>query len=69
MLGLVVVYLRPELYPSDGELLDDSMHVRVNLTIRQHHERKEGVGSGEPAPILVYLSLDCVGEMFFFVAC
>ena len=34
----------------------------------RHSERKEGVGSGERAPILVFLPLDCVGEVFSYVA-
>ena len=32
-------------------------------------ERKEGVGSGERAPILVFLPLDCVGEVFSYMTC
>ena len=61
--------LRPVLYPSDGELLDEGMHDRANLTTSRHSERKEGVGSGERASILVFLQLDCVGEMFSYMAC
>ena len=57
------------LYTSDGELLDDGMHVRANVTTCRHSERKEGVGSGERVPILVFLPLDCVGEVFFYIAC
>ena len=57
------------LYPSDGELLDEGTHVRANLTTCQHSERKEGVGSGERAPILVLLPRDCVGEVFSYMAC
>ena len=30
---------------------------------------KEGVGSGKRAPILVFLPLDCVGEVFSSMAC
>ena len=69
MLKLVGVCLRPMLYPSDGDLLDESMPVRANLTICRHSERKKGVGRGERAPILVFLPLDCVGEVFSYVAC
>ena len=69
MLGLVGVYLQPVLYPSVGELLDEGMHVRANFTTCRHSERKDGVGSGERAPILVFLPLDCVGEVFSCVAC
>ena len=32
-------------------------------------ERKEGVGSGERSPILVFLPLDCVSEVFSYMAC
>ena len=34
-----------------------------------HGERKERVGSGERAPTLVFLPLDCVGEVFSYMAC
>ena len=34
-----------------------------------YSERKEGVGSGERAPILVFLPLDSVGEAFSYMAC
>ena len=54
------------LYPYDGELLDEGMHVTANLTTRRHSERKEGVDSGERAVILVFLPLDCVGEVFSY---
>ena len=37
--------LRPVLYPSDDELLDEGMPVGANLTTSRHSERKEGVGS------------------------
>ena len=57
------------LYPSDGELLDEGMHVCTNVTTCRHSERKEGVGSGERAPILVFLPLDCVGEVFSYMTC
>ena len=69
MLGLIGVCLRPVLYPSDGELLDKGMHVGVNVTTCRHSERKEGVGSEERAPILVFLPLDCVDEVFSYMAC
>ena len=67
MLELVGVCLRPVLYPSDGELLDEGMHVGANLITFRHSERKEGVGSGERAPILVFLPLDCAGEVFSYM--
>ena len=57
------------LYPSDGELLDEGMHVWANVTTCRHSERKEGVGSGERAPIPVFLPLDCVGEVFSYMTC
>ena len=69
MLGLIGVCLRTVLYPSDGELLDKGMHVLANVTTCRHSERKEGVGSGEQAPILVFLPLDCVGEVFSCMVC
>ena len=57
------------LYPSDGEVRDEGMHAWANLTTCRHSERKEGVGSGKRAPILVFLPLDCVGELFSYMAC
>ena len=69
MLGLVGVCLRPVLYPSDGELLDEGIHVLANLTTCRHNETKDGIGSGERAPILVFLPLDCVGEVSSYKAC
>ena len=39
------------------------------LTTRRQSERKEGVGSAERAPILVFLPPDCVGEVFSHMAC
>ena len=59
--------LRPVLYPSEGELLDEGM--QANVATCRHSERKEGVGSGERAPILVFLPLDCVGEVFSYMVC
>ena len=35
----------------------------------RHIKRKEGVGGGERAPILVFLPLDCIGEVFSYMAC
>ena len=69
MLELVGVYLRPVLYPSNGKLLDEGMHISASLTTRRHSERKEGVGSKERTLILVFLPLDCVGEVFFWMSC
>ena len=37
--------------------------------IRRHSERKEEVGKGERAPILVFLSLDLVSEGFSCMTC
>ena len=34
-----------------------------------YSERKEGVGSGKRAPILVFLPVDCVGEVFSYMVC
>ena len=36
---------------------------------RQQSERKESVGSAERASILVFLPLDCVGNVVFCMAC
>ena len=69
VLGLVGVCLRTVLYPSDDELLDEYMHVRANLITCRNSQRKEGVGSGEQDPVLVFLPLDCVGRMFSSMAC
>ena len=63
------MYLQLVLYPSDGELLDESMQMGANLTTRRHSEREERVSSGERAPILVFLPLDCVSEVFPCIAC
>ena len=57
------------LYPSDGEILNESMHVLANLTTSRHSKRKEGIGSRERSPILVILPLDCVGAVFSYMAC
>ena len=57
--------LRPVLHPSDGELLDEGMHILADLVTSRHSERKEGVGSGER----VFLLLDCIGEVFSYMAC
>ena len=69
MLALVRLHLHPVLYPSCDELLNESMHVWASLTTSQHRERKKGVGSGERAPILVFLAFDCVGVVFSCRAC
>ena len=69
MLEIIRVCLRLVLYPSDGELLDEGMHVWANVTTCRHSERKEAVGSEERAPILVFLPLNCVGEVFSYIAC
>ena len=63
------MYRQSVLYPFDGELLYERTHVWSNLTTRRDSEREERVGSGERAPILVFLSLGCVGEMFSCMAC
>ena len=57
------------LYPCDGEFLDEGIHVWANLITRRHSDRKEGIGSGERAPIPIVLSLNCVGEVFSCMAC
>ena len=57
--------LRPVLYPSDGELLDEGMHILADLATSRHSERKERVGSGER----VFIPLDCIGEVFSYMAC
>ena len=40
-----------------------------NLTTRRHSEMKEGVGSGERAPMLVLLLLECVGKVLSCMVC
>ena len=57
------------LYPSDGEPLDEGMHVLASLATRLHSERKEAVGSAERAPMLVFSRLDCVGEVSSCMTC
>ena len=42
------------------------MHVWTKLT---NTKRKEEAGRGDLAPILVFLALDCVGEVFSRLAC
>ena len=42
---------------------------RAKFTTRRHSERKERVGSGERAPILVFRPLDCVGEVCSCMVC
>ena len=44
--------------------MDVGVYAWTEFTTRRHSERKEGVGSGERAPILVFLPLNCVGEVF-----
>ena len=44
--GLAKMYLRPVLYPSDGEHLNEGMHVWASLTTRRHSEREEGILQG-----------------------
>ena len=39
------VYLGPVHYLINGEILDESMHVRANLTMRRHNDRKEVIDS------------------------
>ena len=39
------------------------------MTTCRHGERKEVVGSGERAPIPVFIPLDRVGEVFSYMAC
>ena len=56
MLGLVSVYLQPVFYPSDDERLNEGMSMWASLTVRRHNERKEGVGSVERVPMLVFLT-------------
>ena len=66
-MGLVGVCLRPVLYPFDDELLDEGMH---QPTTCRHSENKERrVGNGERAPPLAFRPLDCVGEVFSYMAC
>ena len=57
------------LYPLNGELLDEGMRVSANLPTHQCSERKKGVDRGERAPILVFLPLNCVGEVFSCMTC
>ena len=62
------MHVRPVLYRSDGELLDEDMYVLANLTTRRHSVRKEIIGSGERIPILVFLPLNCIGKVVFCMA-
>ena len=39
------VYLGPVHYLINGEILDEGMHVRANLTMRRHNDRKEVIDS------------------------
>ena len=57
------------LYPSDGEFSNGDMSIYDSLTTGRHSKRKEGVGSGERALMLVLLPLDCVGEVFSWMVC
>ena len=45
------------------------MHVWTELTTRRHSERKEIVSREERAMILVFLPLNCVGEVFSSLSC
>ena len=47
----------------------EGVHVWTNLTTCRHSERKEGVGSGERALILVFFPLDYASEVFSYMAC
>ena len=52
-----------------GQFFDEGVYVWTEFTTRRHSERKEGVGSGERAPILVYLPFSGVGEVFPSLPC
>ena len=54
---------------SVGQFFDEGVYVWAELTTRRHSERKEGVGIGERAPILIFLLLNCVGEVFPGLPC
>ena len=41
----------------------------ASLTTRQYSERKEEISTGGQAPIVVFLPLDCVGNIVFCMAC
>ena len=69
MLGFVGVNLRQVLYPSDGELLNEGMHILASFTTHRPGEKKRGVNSGERAPIPVFLTLDYVREVVSCIAC
>ena len=49
--------------------LYEDVHVWINFATRRHSKRMEGVGSGERVPILLFVPLDCVGEVFSSLAC
>ena len=51
------------------QFFDEGVYVWTEFTTRRHSERKEGVGSGERAPILVISPLNCVGEVFPSLPC
>ena len=55
---------RHVIYPFDSEILNKGMHVWASVITRGHSERKEGGGSGERVPVLVYRRLNCVREVF-----
>ena len=52
-----------------GQFFDKGEYVWTELTPRRHSERKEGVGSGERAPIIVIIPLVCVGEVLPSLPC
>ena len=51
------------------QFFDEGVYVWTELTVRRHSERKEGACSGERAPILGFLPLNCVGEVFPSLPC
>ena len=53
-------------HSSGGQLLNKGLHLWASLT-KRHSESKEGVSSGERAPMFVLL-LDCVYKAFSCVA-
>jgi len=63
------MYLWVVLCPFLSRLLDDGGRTRGNFTTRRCSKRKEGVRSGERAPLLVFLQLDYVGEIASRLVC
>ena len=51
------------------QFFNERVRIWTELTTRRYSERKEVVGSGERASILVFLPLNCVGEVLSSLPC